>query len=158
MPEYRLRINGKLRVVTAEAGTPLLWILRDELGLTGTKYGCGVGVCGACSVHENGRVVRSCQTAIDSAANKSYTTIEGLSASAEHPCQIAWIAEDVAQCGFCQPGMIMEAAALIAVRPTPTDAEIDEALSGHVCRCGTYQRIRRAIHRAAGQVLAEKAS
>jgi aerobic-type carbon monoxide dehydrogenase small subunit (CoxS/CutS family) len=158
MPEYRLRVNGKLRVVTAEADTPLLWVLRDELGLTGTKYGCGVGVCGACSVHENGSVVRSCQTTIESAANKSYTTIEGLSASSEHPCQIAWITEDVAQCGFCQPGMIMEAAALIALHASPTDAEIDEALSGHVCRCGTYQRIRGAIHRAAGQALVEKAS
>ena len=158
MPEYRLRVNGKLRVVTAEAGTPLLWVLRDELQLTGTKYGCGIGVCGACSVHENGNVVRSCQTTIESAANKSYTTIEGLSASADHPCQIAWIEEDVAQCGFCQPGMIMEAAALIARGTTPTDAQIDEALSSHVCRCGTYQRIRRAIHRAAAQVPAEKAS
>jgi aerobic-type carbon monoxide dehydrogenase small subunit (CoxS/CutS family) len=158
MPEYRLRINGKLRVVTVEPGTPLLWVLRDELGITGTKYGCGVGVCGACSVHENGSVVRSCQTAIESAANKNYTTIEGLSALADHPCQIAWISEDVAQCGFCQPGMIMEAAALISRASAPTDAEIDEALSGHVCRCGTYQRIRRAIHRAAAQAPAEKAS
>ena len=158
MPEYRLRVNGKLRVVTAESNTPLLWVLRDVLGLTGTKYGCGVGVCGACSVHENGSIVRSCQTTIEGAANKSYTTIEGLSTSANHPCQIAWIEEDVAQCGFCQPGMIMEAAALIIRRTTPTDAEIDEALSGHVCRCGTYQRIRKAIHRAAGQVPAEKAS
>ena len=158
MPEYRLRINGKVRLVTAEPETPLLWVLREELGLTGTKYGCGVGVCGACTVHEGGRAVRSCQISISAAANKSFTTIEGLSVSSEHPCQKAWIEEDVAQCGFCQPGMIMEAAALIAMRATPTDSEIDQAMSGHVCRCGTYQRIRAAIHRAAGEARVQKVS
>jgi len=158
MPAYRLRVNGKLRVVTADADTPLLWVLRDDLGLIGTKYGCGVGVCGACTVHENGNAVRSCQLVISSAANKNFTTIEGLSTTSAHLCQQAWIEEDVAQCGYCQPGMIMEAAALIATRATPTDTEIDQAMSGHVCRCGTYQRIRQAIHRAASQTAKQKAS
>lgn len=149
MPEYSLHINGKLRVVKAEPDTPLLWILRDELQLTGTKYGCGVGVCGACTIHENGVAVRSCQIPVSAASAKSFTTIEDLSSSATHPCQIAWIEEDVAQCGFCQPGMIMEAAALLAKTPQPNDGVIDEVMSQHVCRCGTYQRIRAAIHHAA---------
>ena len=156
MPEYSLHINGKLRKVTAEPDTPLLWILRDELGLTGTKYGCGVGVCGACTVHENGKAVRSCQIAISSAARKTFTTIEGLAVAAEHPCQQAWIEEDVAQCGFCQPGMIMEAAALLAGSSSPDDRQIDQAMAQHVCRCGTYQRVRLAIHRAAGQLREKK--
>jgi len=149
MSEYSLRINGQLRTVHAEPDTPLLWILRDELTLTGTKYGCGVGVCGACTVHENGRAVRSCQIAVNVAAGKSFTTIEGLSAAAAHPCQVAWVEEDVAQCGFCQPGMIMEAAAMLAENRGVTDQQIDEVMSHHVCRCGTYERIRAAIHRAA---------
>jgi isoquinoline 1-oxidoreductase subunit alpha len=149
MPQYTLRVNGTLLKVTAEPDTPLLWILRDELQLTGTKYGCGVGVCGACTVHEGAAAVRSCQITASAAAGKSFTTIEGLSPAASHPCQSAWMEEDVAQCGFCQPGMIMEAAALLKLRPRPTDAEIDSAMSHHVCRCGTYQRIRKAIHRAA---------
>jgi isoquinoline 1-oxidoreductase subunit alpha len=149
MPQYSLRINGKLQTVTAEAETPLLWVLRDELRLTGTKYGCGVGVCGACTVHENGIAVRACQIAVGTAANKTYLTIEGLSPAANHPCQTAWVEEDVAQCGFCQPGMIMEAAALLNRHATPSDAEINEAMAQHVCRCGTYQRIRQAIHHAA---------
>ena len=148
MPEYSLRINGKLRTVTAEPETPLLWVLRDELQLTGTKYGCGVGVCGACTVHENGIAVRACQIAVSAASGKTYLTIEGLSSAASHPCQKAWIEEDVAQCGFCQPGMIMEAAALLRGRPHATEAEIDAVMAQHVCRCGTYQRIRRAIHHA----------
>jgi aerobic-type carbon monoxide dehydrogenase small subunit (CoxS/CutS family) len=151
MPEYSLRVNGKLRIVTAEPDTPLLWVLRDELKLTGTKYGCGVGICGACTVHESGGAVRSCQVAISVAAGKSFTTVEGLSVGGDHPCQRAWLEEDVAQCGFCQPGMIMEAAALLAKHRQPTDAEIDDVMSHHVCRCGTYQRIRKAIHRAAGE-------
>ncbi|HEY7406149.1 MAG TPA: (2Fe-2S)-binding protein [Candidatus Angelobacter sp.] len=149
MPEYSLRINGKLRTVTAEPDTPLLWVLRDELSLTGTKYGCGVGVCGACTVHENGKAVRSCQVVVSAATSKSFITIEGLSPSSSHPCQKAWVEEDVAQCGFCQPGMIMEAAALLATTSQPTDQEIDKVMSQHVCRCGTYQRIRAAIHHAA---------
>jgi isoquinoline 1-oxidoreductase alpha subunit len=146
---FSLFVNGRRRKITAAADTPLLWVLRDDLQLTGTKYGCGVGVCGACTVHEGGNAVRSCQITVESAAGRSFTTIEGLAAEAGHPCQQAWIEEDVAQCGFCQPGMIMEAAALLGRHPHPTDAEIDETMSHHVCRCGTYQRIRQAIHRAA---------
>lgn len=151
MPQFSLDINGKVRTVIAEADTPLLWVLRDELGLCGTKYGCGVGVCGACTIHQNGVAVRSCQIAVSSAADKRYTTIEGLSPAGAHPCQTAWVEEDVAQCGFCQPGMIMEAAALLQRRAQPSDAEIDEVMSQHVCRCGTYQRIRKAIHHAASR-------
>lgn len=152
MPQYSLHINGKLRKVTADHDTPLLWVLRDELNLTGTKYGCGVGVCGACTIHENGIAVRACQIAIGSAANKRFTTIEGLSPTGEHSCQTAWVEQDVAQCGFCQPGMIMEAAALLNRPAAPSDVEIDEVMSQHVCRCGTYQRIRKAIHHAANGV------
>jgi aerobic-type carbon monoxide dehydrogenase small subunit (CoxS/CutS family) len=150
MREYTLQINGKKRVVKAEDDTPLLWVLRDGLALTGTKYGCGVGVCGACTVHQNGVAVRSCQVQVRAAVGKQFTTIEGLSVKADHPCQSAWIEEDVAQCGFCQPGMIMEAAALLRASAQPSDTEIDAVMSQHVCRCGTYQRIRKAIHRAAG--------
>lgn len=131
---------------------PLLWVLRDLLNFTGTKYGCGMGVCGACTVHEDGNPIRSCQTLISSTAGKSYTTIEGLSANGNHPCQQAWIEEDVSQCGYCQAGMIMQVAALLKRNPKPTDQEIDTELSDHVCRCGTYQRMRRAIHRAAREV------
>ena len=133
----------------ADLEMPLLWVLRDLLSLTGTKYGCGVGVCGACTVHEGRRAVRSCQITIAEAAGKSYTTIEGLSADGEHPCQKAWIEEDVAQCGYCQAGMIMTAAALINQKRNRSDAEIDEAMSDSVCRCGTYLRMRQAIRRAA---------
>jgi aerobic-type carbon monoxide dehydrogenase small subunit (CoxS/CutS family) len=147
--EYSLHINGKLHRVTADPDTPLLWVLRDNLGLTGTKYGCGAGVCGACTVHENGNSVRSCQIHVADASGKNFTTIEGLSADVRHPCQLAWLEEDVSQCGFCQPGMIMEAAALIRQLHHPTDSQIDQAMSQHVCRCGTYQRIRKAIHKAA---------
>lgn len=131
---------------------PLLWVLRDLLSLTGTKYGCGVGVCGACTVHENGRAIRSCQLKISESAGKNYTTIEGLSTAGTHPCQKAWLEEDVAQCGYCQVGMIMTAAALLKTNSNPSDTEIDAAMSESVCRCGTYQRMRRAIHRAAGEV------
>ncbi|HEY6251944.1 MAG TPA: (2Fe-2S)-binding protein [Candidatus Angelobacter sp.] len=149
MAEYSLHINGKLHRITAEPDTPLLWVLRDNLGLTGTKYGCGIGVCGACTVHEGGISARSCQIQIADAAGKHFTTIEGLSPDVSHPCQLAWMEEDVAQCGFCQPGMIMEAAALVRQHPHPTDDQIDQAMSPHVCRCGTYQRMRKAIHSAA---------
>jgi aerobic-type carbon monoxide dehydrogenase small subunit (CoxS/CutS family) len=158
MPQYSLRINGKLRTVAAAPETPLLWVLRDDLALTGTKYGCGVGVCGACTIHENGTAVRACQIAVSSAANKRYTTIEGLSTTGAHPCQKAWVEEDVAQCGFCQPGMIMEAAALLQRQKRPSDTEIDAVMAQHVCRCGTYQRIRAAIHHAADLASEKKAT
>lgn len=134
---------------------PLLWVLRDRLGMFGTKYGCGVGICGACTILENGRAVRACQVTVGDTAGKRYTTIEGLSPDGSHPCQRAWLADDVAQCGFCQPGMILEAAALLREKPRPTDADIDEALGTHVCRCGTYTRIRQAVHRAAGDGVGE---
>ena len=143
-----LKVNGKAVNVDVPADTPLLWILRDELGLTGSKYGCGEGVCGACSVLEGKRSVRSCQTPAREASGKSFTTIEGLSKDGSHPCQRAWLEEDVAQCGYCQPGMIITACALLAVKPRPDDGDIDAAMSDHVCRCGTYPRIRKAIHLA----------
>src|SRR5262249_55440927 len=145
MAAYTLTINRRRHRVEADPDMPLLWVLRDLLKLTGTKYGCGVGVCGACTVHEDRTAVRSCQGPISQAAGKSYTTIEGLSAGGDHPCQRAWIEEDVAQCGYCQPGMIMTAAALIRDKQHPTDADIDAVFSDSVCRCGTYQRMRRAI-------------
>jgi aerobic-type carbon monoxide dehydrogenase small subunit (CoxS/CutS family) len=128
---------------------PLLWVIRETLGLTGTKYGCGMSLCGACTVHVNGQAVRSCVTPVSSVVGKEIITIEGLSADGNHPVQRAWIAEDVPQCGFCHSGQIMSAAALLAENPKPSDADIDDAMSGNICRCGTYQRIRRAIHRAA---------
>ncbi len=149
MARYRLTINGRAREVDTEPDMPLLWVLRDRLALTGTKYGCGVGVCGACTVLEDGRDVRSCQVTVANAQKHRYTTIEGLSADGGHPCQRAWLEEDVAQCGYCQPGMILQAAALLAQKTQPSDADIDEAFAGHVCRCGTWQRVRRAIHTAA---------
>jgi isoquinoline 1-oxidoreductase alpha subunit len=146
---FTLTINGRKRTVQADPEMPLLWVLRDLLEMTGTKYGCGVGVCGACTIHQDGLAVRACQIPVAQAAGKSYTTIEGLSANGDHPCQRAWLAEDVAQCGYCQAGMIMTAAALLRQKPNPTDADINAAMSDSVCRCGTYQRMRRAIHRAA---------
>ena len=142
-------VNGRRRAVDVSPDTPLLWVLRDTLGLTGTKFGCGMALCGACTVHLDGEPIRSCVTPISAVAGSTVTTIEGLSTRALHPVQTAWIAEDVPQCGYCQSGQIMTAAALLAKRPAPTDAEIAEAMSGNLCRCGTYQRIRRAIHRAA---------
>ena len=129
---------------------PLLWVLRENLGLTGTKFGCGLAQCGACTVHLDGAAVRSCTTTASAAAGKRITTIEGLSPTATHPLQTAWVAEQVPQCGYCQSGQLMSAAALLSKTPKPTDAQIDTAMSGNICRCGTYQRIRRAIHRAAG--------
>ena len=149
MARYRFTVNGEPREVdAADPDMPLLWVLRDRLGLTGTKFGCGMGVCGACTVLMAGEAIRSCQVPVSGAAGRKFTTIEGLSPDGGHPCQKAWLAEDVAQCGYCQPGMILEAAALLARTPRPTDAEVDHAFDGHVCRCGTYARIRRAVRRA----------
>ena len=147
-----LVINGTNHQVDVDDDTPLLWILREALGLTGTKFGCGVGVCGSCTVLENGEAVRACQIAASAAAGRSFTTIEGLSADGTHPCQKAWLAEEVAQCGFCQPGMIMTACALLKKHPKPSDGDIDSAMSELVCRCGTYPRMRKAIHRAAAEM------
>ena len=145
----KLRVNGSERDVAAPEDMPLLWVLRDLLGLTGTKYGCGMAQCGACTVHVNGRAVRSCVTPAGAVKGRSVTTIEGLSAGGLHPVQRAWIEADVVQCGYCQPGQMMAAAGLLAARPDPSDADIDAALSANLCRCGTYQRIRAAVHRAA---------
>jgi isoquinoline 1-oxidoreductase alpha subunit len=150
MDGVTLTVNGTRRRVDVDPATPLLWVLRDALRLTGTKFGCGIGVCGACTVHIDGDAQRSCQTPAGEIGERRVTTIEGLSRDGSHPCQRAWLEEDVAQCGYCQPGMLMSAAALLRARKNPTDADIDRALSDHVCRCGTYQRIRRAVHRAAG--------
>ena len=143
-----LDINGKSVVVTTAPDTPLLWVLRDELGLTGTKYGCGIARCGACTVHADGAAIRSCQTPIGAVAGAKIVTIEGLGGA--HPLQAAWVKYDVPQCGYCQSGQSMSAAALIARTPRPSDADIDSAMSGNICRCGTYQRIRAAIKDAAG--------
>jgi isoquinoline 1-oxidoreductase alpha subunit len=143
-----LEINGKSVSVAAADDTPLLWILRDELGLTGTKYGCGIAQCGACTVHVDGQPTRSCQTPVSAVAGMKITTIEGL--GGHHPVQQAWVAADVPQCGYCQSGQIMSAVALLAEKKTPSDEDIDAAMSGNICRCGTYQRIRAAIKDAAG--------
>jgi aerobic-type carbon monoxide dehydrogenase small subunit (CoxS/CutS family) len=145
----KLLVNGVSHEVDADPDTPLLWVLRDFLGLNGTKYGCGIAACGACTVHVDGVPARSCVTTAGSVAGKAVTTIEGLSAQGVHPLQQAWIDEQVPQCGFCQSGQIMAAAALLARKPSPTDADIDTAMSPILCRCGTYQRIRQAIKRAA---------
>jgi isoquinoline 1-oxidoreductase alpha subunit len=145
-----LRINGRNVTVDVPDDTPLLWVLRETLGLTGTKFGCGMALCGACTVHVDGEAMRSCQLPVGSMGAREITTIEGLSGNSNHPLQRAWIAEQVPQCGYCQSGQIMAAAALLARKRNPTDADIDAAMDGVVCRCGSYQRIRRAIHRAAG--------
>lgn len=150
MANFTLRINGVDKTVDVSPDTPLLWVLRDDLQLTGTKFGCGVGLCGACSVHMNGALTRSCTLPVSQASGKNIVTIEGLGAKGLHPLQRAWIAEDVPQCGYCQSGQIMAAAALLAKTPHPTDAQITEYMSANICRCGTYERIRRAIHRAVG--------
>ncbi|HYL99314.1 MAG TPA: (2Fe-2S)-binding protein [Blastocatellia bacterium] len=149
MSEITLNINGKDRKTTIDPATPLLWALRDNFNLTGTKFGCGMGLCGACTVHLDGQAVRSCQTRVGAIGSKKITTIEGLSPDLGHPVQRAWIAEQTPQCGYCQSGQIMQAAALLLKNRHPTREEIDEAMSGNICRCGTYQRIRRAILRAA---------
>ena len=144
-----LSVNGKSIEVDVEPDTPLLWVLRDTIGLTGTKYGCGMSLCGACTVHLDGEPTRSCVTPVSTIGTKKITTIEGLSTDRSHPVQKAWIENDVPQCGYCQSGQIMSAVALLEKTPKPTDADIDAAMSGNICRCGTYQRIRAAIHRAA---------
>jgi isoquinoline 1-oxidoreductase alpha subunit len=143
-----LEVNGKALNVTAAEDTPLLWVLRDELGLTGTKYGCGIAQCGACTVHADGQAIRACSTPVGALAGIKITTIEGLGGS--HPVQQAWVKADVPQCGYCQSGQIMSATALLAEKPRPTDDDIDAAMAGNICRCGTYQRIRAAIKDAAG--------
>ncbi|MBI5463468.1 MAG: (2Fe-2S)-binding protein [Ignavibacteriales bacterium] len=147
MPQVKFFVNGKQRTVSADPNTPLLWVLRESLGLTGTKYGCGQGLCGACTVHVNGEATRSCVTTLDLAEGKRVVTIEGLASNVQNPLLRAWIAEEVSQCGYCQPGQILSAAALLARKPNPSDSEIDEAMAANLCRCGTYPRIRRAIHR-----------
>ena len=144
-----LVVNGKQETVDASSDKPLLWVLRENLSLTGTKYGCGMALCGACTVHLDGQPIRSCVTPVSAAAGKRVTTIEGLSEKVDHPVQRAWIEIDVPQCGYCQSGQLMSAAALLAQNASPTDADIDTAMQGNICRCGTYQRIRAAIHRAA---------
>jgi isoquinoline 1-oxidoreductase alpha subunit len=149
MAPITLTVNGRKHQVNVEPDTPLLWALRDAIGLTGTKYGCGIAQCGACTVHLDGRPVRSCVTPVSAVGSGAITTIEGLSADATHRVQKAWIAEEAPQCGYCQSGQIMSAAALLASNPKPSDDDIDVAMAGNVCRCGTYDRIRRAIHRAA---------
>jgi isoquinoline 1-oxidoreductase subunit alpha len=150
-----LKVNGRKYDVDVLPDTPLLWVIRENLGLTGTKYGCGKSLCGACTVHVNGEATRSCITPVSSLSGKEITTIEGLSPDGSHPVQLAWIAEDVPQCGYCQSGQIMTAAALLAKNANPSDSDIDDFMSGIACRCGTYQRIRRAIHRA-GEMMAKR--
>ena len=151
MPRYNLSVNGVHRSVDVSADTPLLWVLRDEIGLTGTKFGCGIGACGACTVQLDGAPVRSCSMPVSAIANQKVTTIEGLSKDSSHALQKAWIEEDVPQCGYCQSGQLMAAASLLAKTPKPTDAQIDAAMT-NICRCGTYPRIRSAIHKAAAEI------
>jgi isoquinoline 1-oxidoreductase subunit alpha len=153
-----LTVNGKVLSVEADGDTPLLWVLRDHLALTGTKYGCGMGLCGACTVHIDGQAVRSCLVPLKALGNRSVTTIEGVSKDRSHAVQRAWIELDVPQCGYCQSGQIMSVVALLKANASPSDAEIDDALSGNICRCGTYVRIRKAIHRAAELLRADKSS
>ena len=150
MADITLRVNGSEKKVSVSPETPLLWVLRDTLALTGTKFGCGAGLCGACTVHLDGSPTRSCVTPVSQASGKNITTIEGLGANGLHVLQQAWIAEEVPQCGYCQTGQIMAAAALLAKTPNPTDDQITQAMKGNICRCGTYESIRKAIHRAAG--------
>lgn len=149
MATFALTVNDKTRQIDAPPDMPLLWAIREQIGLTGTKFGCGAAQCGACTVHVDGKAVRSCNVAVREMVGKKITTIEGLSDKTDHPVQKAWIEIDVPQCGYCQSGQIMSAAALLAEKPSPTDADIDRAMSGNICRCGTYVRIRAAIHRAA---------
>src|SRR5262245_50842821 len=156
MAAITLTVNGTQRAVDVDAATPLLWVLRESLGLTGTKFGCGIAQCGACTVILNGDAVRSCVTPVSRAVGKSVTTIEGLSPAGTHPVQQAWLSEQVPQCGFCQSGQIMSAVVLLSAIARPTDTDIDEAMAGNICRCGTYLRIRRAVHRAARLMAGER--
>lgn len=149
MAKYSVKVNGKIRQLDVDPSTPMLWVLRDHLNMPGTKYGCGIAQCGACKVHLNGVAVPSCQLPISAVGNQAITTIEGLSANGDHPVQKAWLEHDVAQCGYCQAGQIMTAAALLTENPKPTDADIDAGMSGNICRCGTYLRIKEAIKSAA---------
>jgi isoquinoline 1-oxidoreductase subunit alpha len=149
MAKFNVKINGKVRQVEVDPATPILWVLRDHLDLPGTKYGCGMAQCGACTVHLNGNAVRSCQLPVSSVANQEITTIEGLSAKGDHPVQKAWLEHDVAQCGYCQAGQIMSAVALLKKNPKPTEEDINAFMSGNICRCGTYTRIKAAILDAA---------
>ena len=151
MAPFTLEINDRQQIIDADPKMPLLWVLRDLLNMTGTKYGCGIGLCGACTVHMDGAAIRSCQTSLASAAGRRIVTIEGLASNGLHPVQEAWIAEQVPQCGYCQPGQIMSAAALLARNPHPADADVDQAMAGNLCRCATYFRIRNAIRRAAAE-------
>ncbi len=153
MAKFTLSVNGKNREVDVFPDTPLLWVLRDQLGLLGTKYGCGLGGCGACSVLLDDKSTRSCQTPISEVKTAKVVTIEGLSANGTHPVQKAWLDEDVPQCGYCQSGQIISTVALLKANPKPTDQDIDDLLGGNICRCGTYERIRKAIHRAAGETV-----
>ena len=153
-----LTVNGRQHTIDVEPDTPLLWVLRDTLGLTGTKFGCGIAQCGACTVHLDGKPVRSCRTPVSAVGNRVVTTIEGLAASGLTAVQRAWIEEDVVQCGYCQSGQVMAAEALLATNPNPSDADIDKAMQRNICRCGVYQRIRKAIHRAAELAAAESAA
>jgi isoquinoline 1-oxidoreductase alpha subunit len=151
MAIYNLKINGTTKKVDVDPATPVLWVLREHLNMPGTKYGCGVAMCGACTIHLNGAAVRSCQLPVSAIGTSAITTIEGLSANGDHPVQKAWLEHDVAQCGYCQTGQIMSAAALLKTNPNPTDAQIEAAMSGNICRCGTYLRIKEAIKTAAKQ-------
>src|SRR5436190_13681926 len=156
MSEIHLTVNGSKRTVNVDDDTPLVWVLRDSLSLTGTKFGRGMGVCGSCTILENGKAIRSCQIPASEANNRTFVTIEGLSKDGSHACQRAWLEEDVAQCGYCQPGMILTACSLLKDHPDPTDGDIDAAMSDSICRCGTYPRMRKAIHRAAGALRTQK--
>ncbi|MEM6771252.1 MAG: (2Fe-2S)-binding protein [Bacteroidota bacterium] len=152
MSQYQIKVNGQIRTVDVSPDTPMLWVLRDELGLVGTKFGCGAGACGACTIHLDGFAMRSCQTPISQIDGEAITTIEGLSENGTHPVQQAWLEHDVPQCGYCQAGQIMTAAALLENSPNPSDAEIDVAMSGNICRCGTYTRIHAAVKTAASKL------
>lgn len=152
MAKYNLKINNKSFTVEADPQTPLLWVIRDEVGLTGTKYGCGIAQCGACTIHLNGSAVRSCSLPVSAVANQDIVTIEGLSEDNSHPVQKAWLEVQAPQCGYCQSGQIMSAAALLSNNPKPTDEQIDQAMAGNICRCGTYHRIRKAIHVASNEM------